>query len=65
MEKQEIEELAKLRAELIKEFERLRDYKNNPNAIMKEIDCARIIHNAVSGIDKMLEGKVEFRQNKK
>ena len=65
MENEEIKELIELQTSLIKEFERLRDYKNNPNAIMKEIDCARIIHFAVTGIDKILEGKVEFSQSKK
>ena len=61
MQIEQIKALIELRTNLIKEFERLRDYKNNPNAIMKEVDCARIIDRTVKQIDKMLEGKVEFK----
>jgi len=61
MQIEEIKALVELRTNLIKEFQRLRDYKNNQNAIMKEVDCARIIDRTVKEIDKILEGKVEFK----
>ena len=61
MQIEEIKALVELRTNLIKEFQRLRDYKNNKNAIMKEVDCARIIDRTVKEIDKILEGKVEFK----
>ena len=61
MQIEEIKALVALRSNLIKEFQRLRDYKNNQNAIMKEVDCARIIDRTVKEIDKILEGKVEFK----
>ncbi len=61
MQIEEIKALVELRTNLIKEFQRLRDYKNNQNAIMKEVDCARIIYRTVKEIDKILEGKVEFK----
>ena len=61
MQIEEIKALVELRTNLIKECQRLRDYKNNQNAIMKEVDCARIIDRTVKEIDKILEGKVEFK----
>ena len=61
MEKQEIESLIALRSKLIEEFNRLRDYKNNKNAIMKEVECARILHYAITELDKALKGNVEFK----
>ena len=64
MEKQEVESLVLLRQKLIQEFNSLRDYKNNKNAIMKEIECARIIHFAITSLDKSLKGHVEFDSKK-
>ena len=61
MDNQEIKSLVALRTKLIQEFERLRDYKNNKNAIMKEIECAKILHFAITELDSMLKGKVEFK----
>ena len=61
MDNQEIKSLVALRTKLIQEFERLRDYKNNKNAIMNEIECAKILHFAITELDSMLKGKVEFK----
>jgi len=61
MDNQEIKSLIALRTKLIQEFERLRDYKNNKNAIMKEMECARILHFTITELDNMLKGKVEFK----
>ena len=64
MNKEEIEVLVNLRQQLIEKFNRLRDYKNNTNAIMKEIDHARVIHETVTTLDKVLKEHVEFSEKK-
>lgn len=61
MEKQDIQTIITLRSKLIAEYAKLRDYKNNKNAIMKEVDCARILDFAIREIDSLLAGKVEFK----
>ena len=61
MEKQEIASLVQLRTELIKEFEKLRDYKNNKNAVMKEMDHAKLVHTMINRLDIILEGHVNFQ----
>lgn len=61
MKKEEIDYLVHVRATLIKEFESLRDYKNNPNAIMKEVDCAKVIHNTIVKLDSLLKEHVNFQ----
>jgi len=60
MEKQEVANLVQLRTELIKEFEKLRDYKNNKNAIMKEVEHARVIHATITRLDNILKEHVKF-----
>tara|TARA_R110000868_G_scaffold343363_1_gene604393 strand:- start:990 stop:1175 length:186 start_codon:yes stop_codon:yes gene_type:complete len=61
MEKQEVASLVQLRTELIKEFEKLRDYKNNKNAVMKEVDHAKLVHTMINRLDIILEGHVKFQ----
>ena len=61
MEKQEVASLVQLRTELIKEFEKLRDYKNNKNAVMKEMDHAKLVHTVINRLDIILEGHVNFQ----
>lgn len=60
MNKEKIEKLVRLRTQLIEEFSRLRDYHNNKNAIMKEIDTARILHDTINRIDEVLKDHVNF-----
>jgi len=60
MEQNEIEQLVSLRAELIQEFRRCRDYKNNKNAIMMEKKHAEIIHSTIVKIDRVLKRHVNF-----
>ena len=60
MEKNEIDTLVMLRTNLITQFERLRDWKNNKNAIMKEIDHAKSIHAVIVVIDGLLKDHVNF-----
>jgi hypothetical protein len=60
MEKNILENLIKLRSTLINQFEKLRDYKNNPNAIMKERDHAKVIHQTIVSLDTILKDHLSF-----
>jgi hypothetical protein len=60
MEKEEIEVLVNLRQKTLEQFNRLRDYKSNNNAIMKEVDHARVLHSVIKELDKVLKGHVNF-----
>ena len=62
MKKEEVEYLVQVRATLVKQFESLRDYKNNPNAIMKEVDHAKVIHNTIVQLDSLLKEHVRFQE---
>ena len=64
MKKEEIKILVELRQEILSKFNKLRDYKNNTNAIMKEIDHARFLSNAIVEIDKVLKEYVTFSDKK-
>tara|TARA_Y100000593_G_C4248678_1_gene305991 strand:- start:694 stop:879 length:186 start_codon:yes stop_codon:yes gene_type:complete len=61
MDKQSLEQIISLRSDLINKFEKLRDYKMNPNAIMKETDHARLISDTINRIDKILKEHVSFK----
>lgn len=63
MDKETIQKLVSLRTQLITEFSRLRDYKNNKNAIMKEVDHARLVHTTIKRLDEILGSHVEFSKN--
>ena len=60
MEKIDIEKILNLRKNLILEFEKLKDYKNNVNAIMKEVDYAKSLHNTIVALDNILKEHVNF-----
>jgi len=64
VKKEEIEILVNLRQKTIEKFSRLRDYKNNTNAIMKEIEHARALHDVIVEIDKVLKEHVNFSDKK-
>lgn len=64
MKKEEIEILIRIRQKTLDRFSRLRDYKNNTNAIMKEIDHARALHDVIVEIDKVLKDHVSFSDKK-
>ena len=64
MKKEEIEVLINLRQKTLERFNRLRDYKNNKNAIMKEIDHAKSLHDVIVEIDKVLKEHVTFTDKK-
>ena len=64
MNKKEIEALVDLRQGLIAKFARLKDYKSNKNAIMREQDHAKLLHETIVNIDNILKEHVAF-DNKK
>jgi hypothetical protein len=64
MNKEDIDKLLLLRVELINKFDKLRDYKNNKNAIMKELDHAKVIHETVVKLDNILKDHVTFKDKK-
>ena len=57
----DVQSLVELRTKLIEYFNTLRDYKNNKNAIMKEVDHARILSETIEEIDDILKGHVDFK----
>lgn len=60
MENVDIEKIVHLRMMLINEFTKLKDYRSNKNAIMREIDHAQVLEKTIKLIDKILEGHVTF-----
>ena len=60
MKKEEIEILVSLRQKTIEKYKRLKDYRSNKNAIMKEYDHAKALHEIVVEIDKALKDHVNF-----
>ena len=60
MTKEDIEKIINLRSKLINNFESLKDYKSNKNALMKEIDHAQAIHSVIVKLDDILKNHVSF-----
>ena len=60
MEKTDIDKIVNLRKFLINNYERIRDYKMNENALMKEVDHARLMHKAITMVDDILRDHVNF-----
>jgi hypothetical protein len=60
MKKEELETLINLRQQLVATFSKLKDYKSNKNAIMREVDHAKIVHEVVVELDKVLKNHVSF-----
>jgi len=60
MSEEDIQKLAELRRTLVVRFERLRDYKSNQNALMKEVDHAKCVHETIVKIDEVLKNYVNF-----
>lgn len=63
MDKPTLQKLVSLRTQLISAFGKLRDYKNNKNAIMKEADHAMLIYQTIKRLDDALGEHVEFSKN--
>ena len=64
MTKEEIQQLVELRQETLEKFNKIRDYKNNANAIMKEIDHAMALSDVIVALDKVLSEHVNFSNKK-
>jgi len=60
MEKIKVQKLVELRAILIKDFQRRKDWRNNKNAIMREIDHVELLDITIKKIDDILVGDVTF-----
>ena len=56
--------MGKLKKSLNKKISRLKDYKSNKNAIMREQDHAKLLHETIVNIDNILKEHVSF-DNKK
>ena len=60
MSQEEIQRLVDVRMLLLKSFEKHKDWRNNKNAIMREIDHIEIVGEAIKQIDTLLSGHVTF-----
>ena len=60
MNQEEIQKLVDLRMLLLQDFSKYKDWRNNKNAIMREIDHVEIIGEAIKQIDTLLSGHVTF-----
>ena len=61
MNEEDLSKLIEVRKFLIEKFEKCKDYKSNKNAIMREIDHAKFLHEAVVKIDAILADHVTFK----
>jgi hypothetical protein len=60
MNESEVQKLIDIRAYLIEKYERCKDYRQNKNAIMREVDHAEIVHQTIVKIDSILKNHVKF-----
>jgi hypothetical protein len=60
MNQEEIQKLVDLRMMLLQDFQKRKDWKNNRNAIMREIEHVELIGEAIKKIDVLLSGHVTF-----
>ena len=60
MSQEEIQKLVDLRMMLLQDFQKRKDWKNNRNAIMREIEHVELIGEAIKKIDVLLSGHVTF-----
>ncbi len=60
-QKSDLIKIVELRKELIETLSKLRDYRNNTNAIMKEVDHARLINETIVRLDEILKNHVQFK----
>ena len=60
MSQEEIQKLVNIRMMLLKDFQKRKDWRNNKNAIMREIEHAELISEAINQIDTLLTGHVTF-----
>mgnify|MGYP003126265885 CR=1 FL=1 len=60
MSEDEVKELVDLRQFLVEKFSRVKDYRQNKNAIMREWDHAELVHATIVRIDNILKQYVNF-----
>jgi hypothetical protein len=60
MTKEEIEQLISIRTALITSHNKCKDYKQNKNAIMREIDHVEVLEKSIKSLDKVLGNHVKF-----
>jgi hypothetical protein len=58
--KNDLATLINIRAALIEKHKRIRSYKSNKNAIMKEVDHVVLIESVIKEMDVFLKKFVEF-----
>tara|TARA_B100001250_G_C19141485_1_gene504050 strand:+ start:17 stop:208 length:192 start_codon:yes stop_codon:yes gene_type:complete len=60
MSEEEVKKLVKLRQHLIERYSRVKDYRQNKNAIMREWDHAELVHETIVKLDDILQEYVNF-----
>tara|TARA_A100001391_G_scaffold104789_1_gene70100 strand:- start:1182 stop:1367 length:186 start_codon:yes stop_codon:yes gene_type:complete len=60
MDDAKLKELVDLRTLLVGRYSKLKDYRQNKNAIMRELVHAELLHETIVKLDKILEGHVKF-----
>ena len=60
MSEEEINKLVNLRQHLVERFTRVKDYRQNKNAIMREWDHAELVHEVIVKLDAILKEYVNF-----
>lgn len=56
----DLQRMIKIRSELILAYSKCKDYKNNKNAIMREIDHVNVLVTAIKDLDTILGKFVKF-----
>ena len=60
MNEEEVKAMVSIREFLIKSFNRCKDFKQNKNAIMREMDHAEVLHKTIVDLDRILKKYVDF-----
>ena len=60
MSEEEINKLVNLRQHLVERYSRVKDYRQNKNAIMREWDHAELVHEVIVKLDVILKEYVNF-----
>jgi len=60
MSQEEIQKLVEIRMSLLQDFQKRKDWRNNRNAIMRELDHIEVLGEAIKQIDALLSGHVTF-----
>tara|TARA_B100000287_G_C20522714_1_gene737604 strand:+ start:303 stop:494 length:192 start_codon:yes stop_codon:yes gene_type:complete len=60
MSEEEVKQLVSLRQHLVEKYSRVKDYRQNKNAIMREWDHAELVHETIVKLDNLLKEYVNF-----